>query len=123
MLQVRIHEELAAYYTVVNRFDRAEYYFNELFKIQSSHSLLFYFNYAYFLALTGKIPEGEKIIKEIFKWFPQNHYVLTKAAKFYLIIKDYAKAAEFYSRDYSLFRTKQSLALLQELQPLLKKSS
>lgn len=121
MLRVRIYEELAAYYTGVKRFDRAEYYFNEIFKIQSSHSLVFYFNYAYFLALTGKAPEGQKIIHEILKSFPQNHFVLTRAAKFFLIIKDYAKAAEFYSKDYSLFRNKQSLVLLQELQPLLEK--
>jgi tetratricopeptide (TPR) repeat protein len=121
MLRVRIYEELAAYYTGVKRFDQAEHYFNELFKIQSSHSLVLYFNYSYFLALTGKIPEGEKIINEILKSFPQNHYVLTKAAKFYLIIEDYAKAAEFYAKDYSLFRNKQTLLLLQQLQTLPKK--
>jgi len=121
MLRVRIYEELAAYYTGVKKFDRAEYYFNEIFKIQSSHSLVFYFNYAYFLALTGKAPEGEKIIKEILKLFPQNHFVLTRAAKFFLLIKDYAQAAEFYSKDYSLFRNKQSLVLLQEIESLLKK--
>jgi len=121
MLRVRIYEELAAYYTGVKKFDRAEYYFNEIFKIQSSHSLVFYFNYSYFLALTGKAPEGEKIIKEILKSFPQNHFVLTRAARFFLLIKDYAKAAEFYSKDYTLFRNKQSLVLLRELEPFLKK--
>jgi tetratricopeptide (TPR) repeat protein len=123
MLRVRIYEELAAYYTGAKRFGQAAHYFSELFKIQSSHSLVFYFNYSYFLALTGKVPEGEKIISEIIKSFPQNHYVLTKAAKFYLIIKDYAKAAEFYDLDYSLFRNKQTLLLLQQLQPLLKKGN
>lgn len=121
LLRVRVYEELAAYYTGIRRFDLAEHYFNEIFKIQSSHSLVLYFNYAYFLAQTGKAPEGEQIIHEILKSFPQNHFVLTRAAKFYLIIKDYAKAADFYSMDYSLFRNKQSLALFQELEPLLKK--
>jgi protein O-mannosyl-transferase len=121
MLRVRIYEELAAYYTGVKRFDRAQYYFNEIFKLQSSHSLVFYFNYSYFLALTGKAPEGDKIIEGILKSFPQNHFVLTRAAKFFLLIKDYAKAAEFYSKDYSLFRNKQSLLLLRELDPFLKK--
>jgi tetratricopeptide (TPR) repeat protein len=123
LLRVRILEELAAYYTSVRRFDRAENYFNELLRDQSSHSLVFYFNYSYFLALTGKIQEGENIIQEILKSFPQNHHVLTKAARFYLLIKDYPRAAEFYSRDYSLFRYRQSLVLLRQLQPLLKKEN
>ncbi len=122
-LQVRIYEELGAYYTVTKRFDQAERYFNEIFKIRTSHSLHFYFNYALFLGLSGKVPDGEKLIAEIYRQFPRNHFVLTRAAKFYLVVKDYAKAAEFYSKDYSLFRTRQSLALLQELQPFLKKSS
>lgn len=121
LLRVRIFEELAAYYTSVRRFDRAENYFNELLRSQSSHSLVFYFNYSYFLALTGKIPEGEKIIQEILKSFPQNHHVLTKTARFYLLIKDYPRAAEFYSKDYRLYRYRQSLLLFRQLQPLLKK--
>ncbi|MDH7512155.1 MAG: hypothetical protein QHH14_04315 [Clostridiales bacterium] len=123
MLRVRIYEELGAFYTGAKRFDLAEHYFNEIFKIQPTHSMHFYFNYAFFLGLSGRAEEGEKLVSEILRQFRQNHYVLTRAAKFYLIIKDYAKAAEFYSRDYNLFRTKKSLALLQELELLLKKPS
>ncbi len=121
MLRIRIYEELGAFYTGARRFDLAEHYFNEIFKIQASHSMHFYFNYAFFLGLSGRTQDGERLIAEIVRLFPRNHYVLTRAAKFYLIIKDYVRAAEFYSRDYNLFRTRQSLALLQELEPLLKK--
>ncbi len=122
MLRLRIYEELGAYYTVTQKFDQAERYFGEVFKLRDSHSLHFYFNYAFFLGLSGRVSDGEKLVAEIYRQFPKNHFVLTRAAKFYLLIKDYPKAADFFSRDYNLFRTKQSLSAFQELQLLMKKT-
>jgi tetratricopeptide (TPR) repeat protein len=114
MLRSRIYEELAIYYTFKKDFPRAESYFNELFKMQSSQSLHNYFNYSYYLAFSGKRAEGERLVSRLLEQFPQNHAVLIRAAKFYLIVQDYRKAAEFYTEDYRLFRNRQSQLLAEE---------
>jgi tetratricopeptide (TPR) repeat protein len=118
MWKIRIYEELAMYYAFQKDFPNAEYYFQELVRIQKALSLHASFNYAYYLAFSGRIQEGEKLILEKLQAFPQNHYVLTRAAKFYLIIKDYQKAEELYSQDYALFHNKQTQKLLEELRTL-----
>jgi tetratricopeptide (TPR) repeat protein len=118
MWKIRIYEELAMYYAFQKDFPKAECYFDKLLKIQKAPSLHSSFNYAYFLAFKGNIQEGEKIILEKLSLFPKNHYALTRAAKFYLIIKDYQKAEELYSQDYALFHNKQTQKLLEELRAL-----
>ncbi len=118
MWKTRTHEELAIYFTFRKDFPRAEYYFQELRANDRTLSLHATFNYAYYLAFSGKISEGEKIILEKLQAFPRDHFVLTRAAKFYLIVKDYKKAAELYARDYLIFRTKQTQMLLEELKSL-----
>jgi hypothetical protein len=45
--------------------------------------------------------------------------VLTRAAKFYLIVKDYPRAADLFGRDYALFRNEQTKKLLEEMRPFL----
>ncbi len=71
-------------------------------------------NYAFYLAFSGKRKEGETILREMLRQFPGNHYVITQAAKFYVIVQDYGKAAELYAEDYRLFRNRQSQLLAQE---------
>ena len=43
--------------------------------------------------------------------FPGNHFVLVQAAKYYVIVRDYARAAALYDEDFRLFRTPQSRQL------------
>jgi len=68
---------------------------------------------------SGRRAEGESIVLDLVGRYPRNHFVLTRAAKFYLIVKDYPRAADFYGRDYNLFRNEQTKKLLEELRPLL----
>ena len=119
MWQARIYEELAIYYAFQRDFAKAEYYFGELSKRPGGQSLHSTFNYSYYLAFAGKRVEGESIVLDLVGRYPQNHFVLTRAAKFYLIVKDYPRAADLYARDYRLFRNEQTEKLLEELQPLL----
>jgi tetratricopeptide (TPR) repeat protein len=117
--QVRIHEELAMYYAFRKDFPKAEFYFGELSKRPGGQSLHSTFNYSYFLAFAGKREEGEKIVRDLVSRYPANHFVLTRAAKFYLIVKDYPRAAALYGEDYRLFRNEQTRRFLEELRPLL----
>jgi tetratricopeptide (TPR) repeat protein len=117
--QVRIYEELAMYYAFQKDFAKAEFYFGELSKNPGGQSLHSTFNYSYYLAFAGRREEGEKIVRDLVSRYPQNHFVLTRAAKFYLIVKDYRRAAELYGQDYRLFRNEQTRRLLEELQPLI----
>ncbi len=119
MWQARIYEELAIYYAFQKDFAKAEYYFGELSRRPGGQSLHSTFNYSYYLAFAGKREEGEGIILDLVGRYPQNHFVLTRAAKFYLIVKDYPRAADLYGRDYGLFRNEQTKKLLEELRPLL----
>jgi tetratricopeptide (TPR) repeat protein len=119
MWQARIYEELAIYYAFQRDFAKAEYYFGELSKRPGGQSLHSTFNYSYYLAFAGKREEGERIVLDLVGHYPQNHFVLTRAAKFYLIVKDYPRAADLYGRDYELFRNEQTKKLLEELRPLL----
>jgi len=113
--KTRVHEELAIYYAFQKDFPRAEHYFQELRKTPSGLSLHATFNYAYYFAFSGKTQEGEEIIMEKLRAFPRNHFVLTRAAKFYLILKDYEKAAALYVRDYEIFPARQTRKLIEEL--------
>jgi tetratricopeptide (TPR) repeat protein len=117
--QARIYEELAMYYAFQKDFAKAEFYFGELSKKPGGQSLHSAFNYSYYLAFAGRREEGEKIVQNLVGRYPLNHFVLTRAAKFYLIVKDYPRAAELYGQDYRLFRNEQTRRLLEELRPLL----
>lgn len=119
MWQARIYEELAIYYAFQRDFAKAEYYFGELSRRPGGQSLHSTFNYSYYLAFAGRREEGESIVLGLAGRYPQNHFVLTRAAKFYLIVKDYPRAADLYGRDYNLFRNEQTKRLLEELRPLL----
>jgi tetratricopeptide (TPR) repeat protein len=119
MWQARIYEELAIYYAFQRDFAKAEYYFGELSRRPGGQSLHSTFNYSYYLAFAGRREEGESIVLGLAGRYPQNHFVLTRAAKFYLIVKDYPRAADLYGRDYGLFRNEQTKKLLEELRPLL----
>jgi hypothetical protein len=120
MWQTRIYEELAIYYAFQRNFAKAEYYFGELSRKPGGQSLHSTFNYSYYLAFAGKREEGERIVLDLIGRYPQNHFVLTRAAKFYLIVEDYRRAASLYGRDYELFRNEQTKVLLDQLQPLLR---
>jgi tetratricopeptide (TPR) repeat protein len=112
--KTRIYEELGIYYAVRRDFAKAEPYFRELFRTQVNPSLRLRFNYAYYLAFSGKSREGERTVLEMLGLFPRNHYVITQAAKFYVIVQDYERAAELYAEDYRLFRNRQSRLLAEE---------
>jgi hypothetical protein len=116
--ETRIYEELAIFFALNKDFPKAEFYFQELTANGKALSLHATFNYAYYLAFSGKIAEGERIILEKLEAFPRDHFVLTRAAKFYLIIKDYDKARALYARDYEIFPTEQTRRLLEELRTL-----
>ncbi len=118
MWQARIYEELAMYYAFQRDFAKAEHYFGELSRRPGGQSLHSTFNYSYYLAFAGKRVEGESIVRDLVGRYPRNHFVLTRAAKFYLIVKDYPRAADLYGRDYSLFRNEQTKKLLEELESL-----
>ena len=120
--QTRVHEELAIYYAFQKDFPRAEHYFRELLKDPPGLSLHSTFNYAYYLAFSGRTQEGEKVILEKLRAFPRNHFVLTRAAKFYLIIKDYEKAEALYVQDYEIFPSRQTRKLIEELRGLQQKT-
>ncbi len=62
------------------------------------------------------------LIAKLLGQFPRNHFVLTRAAKFYLIVQDYGKAAELYAEDFRLFRNRQSRQLATEAAQLAKES-
>jgi len=117
--QVRIYEELAMYYAFQKDFAKAEFYFGELTKRPGGQSLHSTFNYSYYLAFAGRREEGEKIVRDLVGRYPLNHFVLTRAAKFFLIVKDYPRAAALFGEDYRLFRNEQTRRLLEELRPLL----
>jgi tetratricopeptide (TPR) repeat protein len=115
----RVYEELAIYFAFQRDFSKAEHYFDILSRQQGGMSLHSTFNYCYYLAFSGRREEGESIIQDLVGRYPRNHDVLTRAAKFYVILKDYSKAAELFERDYSLFRNEQTRRFLEELRPLL----
>ncbi len=119
MWKTRIYEELAIYFAFQRDFAKAEHYFSELFNQPGGLSLHATFNYSYYLAFADKRKEGEKIVQDLIGRYPRNHYVLTRAARFYLIVKDYPGAAKLYERDYALFRNDQTRRYLEELRLLL----
>jgi tetratricopeptide (TPR) repeat protein len=112
--KTRIYEELGVYFAFRREFGKAESYFSELFRLEPRPSLRLSFNYAYYLAFAGQTEAGGKIVLERLSQFPRNHFVLVQAAKFYVIVRDYGKAAELYSDDYRLFRNRQSEVLAQQ---------
>ncbi len=121
LVSTRIYEELAIYFAFRGDFVKAEHYFDTIVKLrggQSVHSML---NYSYYLAFSGRRGEGERVVQELLVRYPRNHGVLTRAAKFYLIVKDYDRAKELYEKDYSLFRNEQTRRYLEELRPMLGK--
>jgi tetratricopeptide (TPR) repeat protein len=120
--KTRVYEELSIYFAFRRDFARAQYYFDELFRDPSGMSLHAAFNYCYYLAFAGEREEGERRVLHLVGRYPENHFVLTRAAKFYLIVKDYRRAAELYERDFRLFRNEQTRRLLEELRPLLPKA-
>jgi tetratricopeptide (TPR) repeat protein len=122
MWETRTYEELAIYYAFQRDFARAEHYFGELTRRPGGLSLHSTFNYSYYLAFAGRREEGERRVLDLVSRYPDNHFVLTRAAKFYLIVKDYRRAAELYERDFRLFRNEQTRRLLEELRPLLPKA-
>ncbi|OGD21798.1 MAG: hypothetical protein A2W03_11615 [Candidatus Aminicenantes bacterium RBG_16_63_16] len=122
MLKTRIYEELAMFYAYKRDFSRAESYFNELFRTEGTQSLHSYFNYAYYLGLSGKKEDGEHLIRRLLGQFPRNHNALVRAAKFYLIVRDYDQAAGLYAEDFRLFRTRQSRLLAEEAARLARKT-
>ncbi len=117
----RVMEELAIYFAYKGDFARAGQYFDTLSRQQGGMSLHSTFNYCYYLAFSGRQEEGERIIKDLVSRYRRNHNVLARAAKFYLIIKDYSKAEELYEIDYSLFRNEQTRRFLEELRARLEK--
>jgi tetratricopeptide (TPR) repeat protein len=123
MWKTRVHEELAIYFAFQKDFPKAEHYFQELMKTPPGLSLHATFNYAYYFAFSGRTQEGEQIILEKLRAFPRNHFVLTRAAKFYLVIKDYEKAAALYVQDYEIFPTRQTQKLIEELRGFRQKLS
>lgn len=120
-VSIRTYEELAIYFAFQRDFVKAEHWFDTLIRLRGGQSLHSTLNYSYYLAFSGRREEGERIIQDLLARYPQNHDVLTRAAKFYLIVKDYAKAKELYGKDYSLFRNEQTKRYLEELQTLLGK--
>jgi tetratricopeptide (TPR) repeat protein len=112
--KTRIYEELGVYFAFRREFGKAEFYFSELFRLEPRPSLRLSFNYAYYLAFAGKTEAGERTVLEKLRQFPRNHFVLVQAAKFYVLIRDYGKAADLYSEDYRLFRNRQSAVLAQQ---------
>jgi tetratricopeptide (TPR) repeat protein len=115
----RVYEELAIYFAFQRDFPKAERYFGILTGQPDGMSLHSTFNYSYYLAFAGKTEEGKRIIQDLVGRYPRNHDVLTRAAKFYLIIKDYSQAAALYERDYSLFHNEQTKRYLEELRSLM----
>jgi tetratricopeptide (TPR) repeat protein len=120
--KTRVHEELAIYFAFQKDPPKAEHYFQELMRTPSGLSMHATFNYAYYFAFSGRPQEGEQIIQEKLRAFPRNHFVLTRAAKFYLILKDYEKAAALYIRDYEIFPARQTRKLIEELREFRKKT-
>jgi len=118
MIEARIYEELASYFTFRKDLKKAEYYFNKLLTGSKKQSQNFYFTYAYYLAFKGEKEEGAQIIVNMLDSFPMNHLVLTHAARFYIIINDFDRAIELLERDFQLFSNKQSFQLLNELKNL-----
>jgi len=121
--KTRVQEELAIYYAFQKDFPRAEHYFQELLKNPLGMSLHSTFNQAYYFAFSGRTEEGEKIVLEKLRANPRNHFVLTRAAKFYLIVKDYKKAEALYVQEYEIFPSRQTRKLIEELRGLQQKTA
>jgi tetratricopeptide (TPR) repeat protein len=119
MLEARIYEELASYYTFKNEFKKADQYFQILFSQGKRLSQNLYFTYAFFLGLKGEEEEGEKIVVKMLESFPSNHLVLTHAARYYTIVKNYQRAVELLERDYRLFSNPQTLERIKQVQKML----
>jgi len=119
----RIFEELAAYYTFRKDLEKAEEYFNRLLRMRPSQSQHFYVTYASFLAQSGRIEEGKKIIADMLRLFPENHLVLLHAAKFYIVLEDYPRAIELLNRDYKLFPTEEIRTLLKKIGDVLQRDT
>ncbi len=111
--QPRIYEELARFYTEKGDYAKAGNYFRDLFRIQGTLSPYGYFIYANYLAKTGKLGEGEKIVLNMARLYPGSHLVMLHAARFYILARDYAKAEDWLRKDYQSFGSPETAALLQ----------
>jgi len=118
--EMRIYEELAEFYTFKKDFEKAKRYFDFLFRKRPVQSLHTYFNYSYFLAFQGQKEKGEKYINEMLRLFPENHLVLVHTANFYLLLKDYSKAMEYFIKDYKLFPNEKTKMFLAQIEAEIK---
>ena len=116
--QIRIYEELAAYYTSKGTLDLAEDYFNRLIQTRRVQSQHFYVTYARFLALSNRSEEGEKLIRRMLGLFPKNHLILLHSAKFFILIEDYDQALDLLERDFTLFPTEEIKTLLDQVRTI-----
>ncbi|MFC2158694.1 tetratricopeptide repeat protein [Acidobacteriota bacterium] len=116
--QIRIYEELAAYFTSKRILDKAEDYFNRLLQTRDVQSQHFYVTYARFLAFSGRSEEGEKLIRRMLGLFPKNHLILLHSAKFFILIEDYDQALDLLERDFALFPTEEIKALLDQVRTI-----
>jgi tetratricopeptide (TPR) repeat protein len=119
-LKRKVAEELAVFYTRKKDTVKAAPYYDGLLRSGIPQSSYFYLNYAVFLAISNRTSEGEKIVDEFLRLFPENHLVLLNAARFYATAGDYEKAAACLRKDYALFPSPQTLEEIKALD-LLKK--
>jgi hypothetical protein len=119
MLKTRIYEELAKYYTQRGDLKVATKYIEKLLQMGASQSQNFYFIYANFLAQSGDVAKGERIVADLLQTFPENHLVLVHGAQFYVIVKNYPRALECLETDYRLFRNRSTLAQIGEVRKLM----
>lgn len=110
--QALIQETLASYYSTKGDFRKAEYYYGCVLKRGKPANMEFYFNYATFLSLTGNETGAKSIVMDFLRRYPGNHKVLKMAAKFFIRLKEYEKAISLLKEDYRLFKTDESLHLL-----------
>jgi len=90
-------------------------YFRRIFARKKGLSQHGYFIYAYFLGLSGKIKEGERIVLDMLRAYPENHLVLKSSTKFYLLIEDYERAMLLAKQDYALFPFDKTRGLIEVL--------
>jgi|GEM_PF-4370629 len=104
--------ELAAVYESKGDYDAAGQYFRELFRVQPSPAAAAYVTFADYLARTGKAAEAEKIVQDMLLRQPENHAILVQAARYYIFRKDFGRAQDYLRKDYELFRSPETLTLL-----------
>ena len=110
--QALIQETLASFYSTKGDFQKAEYYYERVLKRDKPANMDFYFNYATFLSLTGNETAARSIVTDFLRRYPGNHKALNMAAKFFIRLKEYEKAVSLLKEDYRLFKTDESIHLL-----------